>query len=100
MLSKIQYKSEIRETLNLLPCADSSTDTKNSEKNLSFVTCYVSLVTCYVSPVTCHLSPVTYHLNTTLCTFSCYESPQRLCADAAAGGLVIDRGDRQIHLND
>ena len=46
---------------------------------------------CHVSNATGHqhLSPVTCHLNTTLCSFSCYESPLRL-GDVAAGGLVKD----------
>ena len=37
----------------------------------------------------CHVSHVTCHMTTTLCNFSCYESPRMLC-DAAEGGLVID----------
>ena len=60
-------KCSIREALNLLMCADKSTDTKTDrkgkEKNIdiyvmcqmSGVRCHLSLVTCCVLPVTCHL---------------------------------------------
>ena len=40
--------------------------------------------------VMCHMSRVICHLITTLCSFSCYESPMRF-GDAAAGCLMIDR---------
>ena len=45
-----ENKSHIRETLNLLTCADSSTN------NIYFFAClfHVSIVTSHVSPVTCH----------------------------------------------
>ena len=65
-------KLRIQETLNLSTCLDSSTDTKN----------HMSCVMRQKSPVTCHLT-------TTLCNFSCYESP-RMLGDAVDGGLVID----------
>ena len=46
-------KSCIRETLNLLMCADTSTDTIFC---IYFCRCQVSGVTCCMSPVTCHMS--------------------------------------------
>ena len=55
-------KSFIRETLNLLTCADSSTDTKKSEEENLYKSCdtyHVSLVTCHMSCVMCHVSCVT-----------------------------------------
>ena len=65
--------------------------------HLSPITCHWSPVTCHLSPViyhlspiTCHLSPVARHLTTTLCSFSCHESPRKL-GDAAARGLLINR---------
>ena len=78
---RIPVKSRIRETLNLLTCSDSSTDTKtdrNKQKvrgkrkrpnvmcHVSHVTCHISCVMCNMSCVKClmfhvasHLSPVT-----------------------------------------
>ena len=64
---KEEKKSCIRETLNILMCADSSTDTttdknwqkgeKQNEKNhVSRVTCQVSGVRCQVSHVRCQVS--------------------------------------------
>ena len=44
--------------------------------NMSFVPCYLLCVTC--------------HLTTTLCSFTCYESPTTF-GDVAVGGLMIDR---------
>ena len=49
---------------------------------------HMSCVTFHLCPVTCPLSPVP--LTTTLCSFSCHESPKRF-GNAAAGGLVIDK---------
>ena len=57
---------------------------------LSFLTCHLSPDICHLSPDTCHLSPVTFHLTTTLCSFSCCESPRNF-DDWASGGLVSDR---------
>ena len=57
---------------------------------LSFFTCHLSPHICHLSPDTCHLSPVTFHLTTTLCSFSCCESPRNF-DDWASGGLVSDR---------
>ena len=59
-----QKNSRIRETLNLLTNADSSTDTitdRNIQKTqkVSGVRCQVSGITCHQSTVTCHLSHVT-----------------------------------------
>ena len=82
-------------------CADSSTETKRSERRRNIVMCHVSCVLClcHVSHVTCHLSSVTCHqspatcqcyLTTTLCRFSCYEYTRRF-GDTAAWGLVINR---------
>ena len=45
-------KSRIRETLNLLTCADSSTDTTKNLLQVSHVTSHVSGVTCHLSHVT------------------------------------------------
>ena len=62
----------IRETLNLLTCANSSTNTKIPKMlekftffvfHISCVTFHLSPVTCHRSPVNCHLSPVTCHLS-------------------------------------
>ena len=49
-------KSRKWATLNLLTCADSSTDTKKSFLFVSGVRCQLSIVTCHVLCVTCHLS--------------------------------------------
>ena len=79
----------IRETLNLLACAVSSTDiiknpkkigTQNIKKisHLSHVLCHLSPVTCHLSPVTCHLSTVTCYLSPVTCPMSpvvCHLSP-------------------------
>ena len=43
-----------------------------------------------MSCVTCYLSHVTCHLTTTLCSFSCYESPT-IFGNAAVARLVIKR---------
>ena len=67
----IYPKSGIQETLHLLTCADSNTDTKtdrNRQKgerrktlNEFCIRCHNSCVRCPVSRVGCHLSPVTSH---------------------------------------
>ena len=44
----------------------------------------------------CQVSHVTCHLTTTLCSFSCSESPRRF-GDAAEGGLVIVRVKIPFH---
>ena len=44
-----KVKSRMLETLNLLTCANSSTNEKR----------HMSCVTCHLSPVTCHWSPAT-----------------------------------------
>ena len=65
----------IRETLNLLMCADTSTDNKtdrNRQKgrttkyegkkcDMLHVRCQVSHVRCHIVHVACHMSPVTCH---------------------------------------
>ena len=82
-------KSCIRETLNLLTCADSSIDTKtdrNGQKSRFFLN-----VIFHVSPVMCHMSRVTCHLSLTptataadhppanppLCTRGCFAKTQK-----------------------
>ena len=82
-------KSRIQATLDLMMCADSCTDTEKSTHTQKVNINHVSCVMYHSSGVTCHLlpSPVTCHLTTTLCSFSCYESP-RMLGDAAEGGLV------------
>ena len=72
----------------------SEPETVYLEENILCVTCDALCVTFHLSPVTCHLSPVTYQLMTTLCSFSCYESPKML-DDANVGILVIDRINAQ-----
>ena len=72
---KKKIKTLIRKSLNLSTSADSSTNIQNSKqinwekKNIIHVTC---------------------HLNTTLCSFSCYESPKTF-GFSVAGGLGIDK---------
>ena len=65
--------------------------------NVSHVTCHLSHVTFHMSPLTCHMSHVTCPQTTTLCSFTCYESPGRL-GDAPARGLMIDRVKQYIFI--
>ena len=67
--------SRIRETMNILMSADSSTDTKVDRnrkkgkkkiKNRINIMCHMSFVTCLVSCVMCHLARITCHLSLTL----------------------------------
>ena len=74
-------KNHIRETMNL------QTDKKSEEERNMF----------HVSCVMCHVSHVTCHLTITLCSFSCYESPQ-MFGDVAARGFVIDEKKRKTFI--
>ena len=70
-------KSCIWETLSLLMCADSSTNTKTDRyRQTGFLTkffmcqvlcvrCHLLCVTCHMSGVTCHMALVTCHLSLT-----------------------------------
>ena len=69
-LKEVIEKSRLRETLNLLTCAESSTHTKMEKKERkgktkSCVRCHMSRVTCYMSCATCHMFFVTCHLSLT-----------------------------------
>ena len=70
LLRRPLRKSCIVETLELLACAESSTDTKTEERKKYIIMCHASGVICHttgvrcqVSHVMCHLSPVTCHLS-------------------------------------
>ena len=57
--------------------------------------CHVSPVKCHISSVTSQLSYITCHLTTTLCCFSCSESPKKIGV-ATVEGLVIDKVNKHL----
>ena len=67
--------TDLRKTVNILTCADSST---NTIFVFTFIRCQVSGVTYHVSHTTCHLSCVGCHLSPVTCQYRQQPQPWTL----------------------